>query len=210
MKRVVILFTIFYIFFFVTNVNAAECSYAELKELKQFAQKVEIAYVPQVSDNDENASFTLKAYNMNSRMYLKINNIMVINYKDKVTDMGVFGQGETVKIAVYASSNTNCIDDRLYSFDIQLPVFNKYYNTDECKKNRDKDICKKWYDSTSISEKKFKELIKTTTEKEESLFSRVLTILLASPVAIAAVLLYLFIVIAVIIIFQKRKVKIDI
>ena len=214
MKRVIILFTIFYIFLSVTNVNAAECTYSELKELKQLAQKVEIGYVPQVSEDGKNASFSLFVYNLDSRMKMSDPRGNYIIGDDSLKSKGKFvvltSAGIAHKFIVYASSKTNCNGERLTSFSIDLPVYNDYYAREECKNNRDKNICKKWYDSSSISEEKFKELLKTKEEKKESLFSKIVAILIGAPLAIVLIVVYIGAVVAAIVIYNKRRVKIDI
>ena len=214
MKKIIILFTIFYIFLFVTNVNAATCSYSELKELKKLAQKVEIGYEPSIPEKGENARFTLKVYNLDSRF--KITNPMgdYIDGNDSFKSEGIFVSnseaGSTIKFVVYASSKSACSDERLTSFSVELPVYNKYFNREECKENETNKVCRKWYDASNLSEKKFKELTTVKKEKTESLFSKIVKILISSPVAIIAIVAYILIVILAVVIVNKRKVKMNI
>ena len=82
MKKIFFVFTIFYILLSFTNVNAAECSYKELKELKELAKKVEIGYAPKTSE-DNTGYVSVNVYNMKDKFYFVRQDSIIYNYSKR-------------------------------------------------------------------------------------------------------------------------------
>lgn len=158
-----LIFIIFIFFLCITVVSAKECTTEELRELKQLAKKVDFSYeLSELTDGYDNLFFTMTGYNLNNKMYLYIpisgNEVYYTKPSEKI---GVFSLDSELKIVIYASSKTNCEDEKLNSISIELPVYNKYFNRKECDKNKSVNVCKKWYDTTDITEEGFLQIIKS-------------------------------------------------
>ena len=214
MKRslFIVNFLVLFVFLTITNVNAAECTTAELRELKNLAKKIEISYEP-MENVDGNYYFAVNVYNMDKNFNLIVNDSLYVIYSSNNMLLGGFDQNTNLKISVYASNLTNCSSELLDKTTYKLPAYNKYYTRDECASNYEKDICKKWYNTANISEEKFKELIsekKTSTNEKNTFIDNVLSILKQYGLsALAVVIVVGLTVFIVIFIKNKKRTKID-
>ena len=214
MKRLLFVtsFLVLFVFLTITNVQAKECTTTELRTLKELAKKVTISYEPK-QDIENNYYFAVNAYNMDKKFYLIINDATYVMYSSNNMLIGGYAMGTSVKVSVYASDATNCKDELVTYSTYKMPTYNKYYESDDCKGKEDKDVCKKWYDTSKITQEKFKELVNKndTTKKEKQTFlDNALSIIkqygLIALGGVAGVGLVVF---AVIYIKNKKRTKID-
>lgn len=195
MKKVlkVIVFIVLYAFFCITN-TFAYCSDEDYKELKQLAKKIEIVYEPNEYVEGDVKQFLIYLYNNNLKFDLELSNGQYFfGTSSKMIELGYFDSGSNLTVYVYASSKSKCDGDLLNKIKIKLPYYNKYSERKECSNREDLDICKKWYDSSKISEKKFIELTTVEVPEEESSLRKIISILykywyfILIPVVIVAV-----------------------
>ena len=203
MKKLVTVVILLFTLLFITNVNAAECTYNEVKNLKALAKKIEIVAIPKIEEGD--AFVDVSLYNLNKYFYVLVQDMNYIPFSKTSTYVGSYTPGSSIKIIVYASSKTNCIDEKLYSTKVKLPSFNKYSLYDECKQNEKKNICRKWYDSSNVSEEQFKAFFKTTNKKEESFFEKILDFIKNNVYWGVAFIVFIIIVIIVLVVTKKKK-----
>lgn len=213
MKRLlfVVNFLVLFVFLTITNVNAEECTTAELRELKNLAKKIQIVYSQQESDLGE-YSFLVEAYNLNKNYYLNVDDYKYIFYISENVEVGAYAPGTTVNVSIYTSNLSNCKGELLETRKIILPVYNKYFESNECVGKENLDICKKWYDTSKMSEEKFKELVnkKTTEVKEKTFFDSLLSMLKQyGLIGLGAIVGIGLIVFVIIFIKNKKRTKID-
>lgn len=208
MKKLLFIFTTLLIFLSVTGVNAAECTYEELKELKALASKVEVGYYSDSLPTDENQYFSVYAYNLDSKFVIDgfyKREIFNKNNLKKVS-IGRIYNGSTYKATIYASSKTNCEGEKVGKINITLPTFNEYSTYKECE-NLSIDICKKWYDTSKLSEKEFKAII--NNNKTPSIIENIISFILSNIITIIFLIFAILLAIAMYIYLRKKKKKID-
>ena len=76
---------------------------------------------------------------------------------------------ETYKIQVYGNKNSACPNELLRTVEVTVPRYNEMSKAEECKNNKDYELCKTFSDSTlNMTETEFKEKVKEYTRKEAS------------------------------------------
>ena len=214
MKRLFLMysFLVLFVFLTITSVSAKECTTTELKELKELAHKVTVSYEPQAVSN-EGYYFYTKAYNLDNKFYLRINDFEYVFYMSPEKELGSYKAGSNLKVEVYASNSTSCQGELLAQSTIKLPYYNKYSDRSECTGNGGKNICKKWYNTSNIDEAKFKELINQKENKNDGdngiLSSIVSLIKQYGLIALGVIVGVGLVVFTVIFIRNKRRTKID-
>ena len=171
-----VFFLIFCFFLCITSINAKECTTEEYRELKEIAKRIELNY-QFINENNryEDASFLINAYNLDSKLYLYIPySDSYIYYTKRNETIFAISPGMEFKISVYASSKTNCEDEFLTNIRVEIPDYNKYFNRNECKQRPNVNICKKWYDSSQISEEEFLKIVNSYYKKEKNNFFEIL------------------------------------
>lgn len=129
-----ILLFVFITLIFVQNVYA-ECDYNNEVELTKLASKINYDY----EYDKEHNTFTYHIYNVNDRLYLMNNSMMIKPEDNKVTIYNV-KEGEYLNLPV--KSLESCYES-LMTLYIIVPYFNEFYNSAECKGYEDKlKICK--------------------------------------------------------------------
>lgn len=205
-------FLVFSFFLCITCANAKECTTKELKELKQLAKNVDFGY----TFNQENGTFEIFAYNFLNKFYIDSSITGFTNYENPVQSLGKFTGGFSADVVVYASSKTNCYESKLAKFIIEIPYYNHYSTNDECSIYKEFNLCKKWFDTSNITEEDFeKELEKyklnlLKQDNDKNFFDVILSFILKNY------LLFLggFIIITLIVLFnlylkKKKTNKID-
>jgi len=164
MKKIINVCFLVLIFLFITPVYAKECTDEDIEYLTALAEKIEISY-ELIDSDDGTRDFLLKAYNLDNKFYFKMPNGMHLSIDKKELELGSFIEFNNIKIGVYGSEKSNCLDEEIRFITVNLPRFNDYSKTEECSKNKDLDVCKEFYDTSNISEEEFKEIIKKHNEK---------------------------------------------
>lgn len=177
-----------------TSVDAASlCSYEKQSDITKQATNVKITYeeargeldpstylTPEGEDPDTYVAyydyFKIKILNITEDIYVKLENssndeVKYIEYKD--TDEGTFtidwkdlSQTTTFNYTVYSSSNTDCPNENYRTGVMTTRMLNDNYNNILCTDYPEFYLCQK-YISTSVSEEKFNELIKSYIEKNK-------------------------------------------
>lgn len=150
MKRVflVLSFLVLFTFLCVTNVSASECSLKELRELKTLAKKVQVTY----EFDEKNRVFNLNVYNVNSRVNL-VGSFFEYSTNGAGLPYGI--PGLNYSYSIVATNKTNCSGEELYVLKLKLPFYNEFSSYKQCMDYPEFDLCKKWYNSSEISEKDF-------------------------------------------------------
>ena len=151
---------IFSIFFYNCDVYAYVCDTADIQRLKEMAKNVYVDYEyielgqSEISDVNEDTeegtilgvidTYYVYISNLSNELYISVDGTNY--YYDSVQDgiLTIVHNSGLVEISVYS---VNCFGEKLYSFTLNLPKFNKYSLTVECDQLKDLnlDICDKWY-----------------------------------------------------------------
>ena len=199
-----VFFLIFCFFLCITSINAKECTTEEVRELKQLAKKIEINYeFQEKTENLNNRYFLLTGYNLNKKIYFEIEENSIFFNKSKEV-IGLYDEGKKINIKMYASDKTNCVDEYLNKIEIELPYYNRYSENEKCLIYKNLDVCKKWYDTSEMTEKQFLDVIEEASKKEtkSSLFDTVVSIMKQYGIFILGAILLI-----ILFIFIYKKVK---
>lgn len=203
-------FLILCFFLCITSVKAKECTTEEIRELKQLAKKIEFSYVL----DEKTTFFELFGYNLSDKFYLESSEIGYIKFEKKIQSLGRYTNGFSDTVYVYASQKTNCFESQLYQIKISIPFYNKYSANKECSDYREFDLCKKWFDSSDISEpefkKEFQQYKESLIQEKNVFFANLLNFVKTNYVYIIAICFSVFvIVLAYIGIKRRNKTKIN-
>lgn len=203
------IFLMLSIFFVITDVYADECSTQEYRELKQLANEINFSY-----EFDSNTTvFKVNIYNFDKKFYIISSDLGYIEYKSNKQYIGNYIKGGTYKVNVYASNYSNCGGEKLTTLKFYIPTYNNYYTWEECNNNRELDICKKWYDTSDISEEEFKKEIQKHNENssnKDSFVKLVVSFLKNNYIYVLTFLgLSTLIVVIYIVVKNSRRKKID-
>ena len=151
-----ILFTLLFLSF---NVDAS-CNRDELERLRQLAEKVEFTYQHKIEKVEEfdgvfdEITFDITALNLNSDLkVLIINDYYNDDYLEfKYNSNGYytltgFSNSQKVDVTFKAFVANECSGTTVYTKTINLPFYNTYLNTDECKQYPEFKYCKEYLDS---------------------------------------------------------------
>lgn len=206
------LFIFFCFLFSIINTYAGECTNNEYKELKELARQIQFQY--DTSDLEKTSGvmgFEVYLYNFSNKFYIDAGKWSNINYSGNPQYVGNYGSGNSIKVIVYASSKTNCEDSRLTSITLQLPTYNPYSFRSECINNKNLNVCKKWIDTSDVSEERFLELIRKKIVKEDlSIIQIVLNFIKEYLIFIIIGIVLILTIIIIKIIKDKKKKKIQI
>lgn len=142
-----ILFLLIAFIFAITNVNAEDskkCDYKEIARLKSIVTNVEIYYDYNIVDG--RAHFDVTLVNLTGNLYFVDMN------SGKTYDKSLFKNG-SVEIKDYSVSSVSykfysdfgdCVGTYLGIKFVNFPTYNRHYETELCKENKDLSLCNKW------------------------------------------------------------------
>lgn len=205
------------------------CTTQEQNDLIQLAHNVKFSYelLPDLGSNDRLFAITIS--NLIEGLEIRYG-FSVYKYDKKQDSPGVarmfeaFANGQTHKISIYASDNTNCSGALLTTKLINIPKYNSYSERDECKGIEEFKLCNQWY-AGNIKDTEFKKQVqqykeslknnseeKKQDEEKQTIIEKIVQLYHDNPIAFVAIsLLSLLLVILIIvkIIKRKNRVKID-
>ena len=162
-----VFFLIFCFFLSITSISAKECTTEEVRELKQLAEKIEISYeFQEETENLNNKYFLLTGHNLNKKIYFEIEENSIFFNKSKEV-IGLYDEGKKINIKMYASDKTNCVDEYLNKIEIELPYYNRYSENEKCLIYKNLDVCKKWYDTSKMTEQEFLDVIGEASKSQK-------------------------------------------
>lgn len=190
------------------NVNA-ECAKEELARIKKLAEKVEFSYdykVETIEGGDgifEHVDFSITATNLNQEFKaLIIENYDLDDYlefkynSNHTSSLKGFYGGQRVNVTFKAYVPNECSGETVYTKTIKLPVYNTFYEYDECSQYPDFKYCERLLEE-SISFKTFySELDKYTSvsnddnvdDNNENNGSKINVLYIIIPVMIVGIL----------------------
>lgn len=150
MKKKIILLILLLIIPFKTNALViSSCSTSILSELKTLASNVNLSYDYEIRNNQ--AYFKITINNLNNKFYIVDslgNKYTYSNSNNGEVITKEFAYTKKIKFSIY-SNVTNCMDDLLTTKYVNLPTYNIYYGSEECKGIEEFEMCKKWYNTSS-------------------------------------------------------------
>lgn len=191
-KNLVVLMLV--VLFSWTSVDAASvCSYDKQSAIKKASTNVKLTYeeaqgildpdlyyVPAGEDPETFVVyydyFKIKILNITEDIYIKLENstndeVKYINYED--TDEGTFmiewndlSKVTTFSYTIYSSTKTECPNEEFRKGVMTTPMLNDNYTNVMCQEIPDFNLCQK-YVTSSISEKKFREMASAYLEKQK-------------------------------------------
>lgn len=159
MKIFKFLFMIF-LSFIVINVNALEdCTSSEMKRLTELANNVKIDYSYTIEESDYQdvlLIYDIKIHNLNDdlKIYYQVeNNSDKILIDNNQPTLEGYGEGETLTFSIYAYTTNRCVNKRLRTITVKLPIYNDYYyiNKDKCSEYPDFKYCKEFMDNKELT-----------------------------------------------------------
>lgn len=191
MKKFMAVFLMLVVMLSWTSVNAASlCSYERQVELKKIASAVKLTYEEAQEEADPNSYispesgeqeilyvdyFKLKILNISEEIYVKIENskndeVKYIRYED--TNEGTFtldwkdlSEVVTFTYTIYTSEKTECLNEKLFSGIISIPMKNRFYTKAICSEIPEYDLCHK-YTTINVDYNKFEESVNAYLEKK--------------------------------------------
>ena len=144
-------------------ISKADCSYERQAELSRIAANVQLSYTYEMVNGYP--EFIVNILNLTEDIYIQDN-------QDYQT---IIGPGEknilykdddmSIKFDIY-SADSACYGEKIFTTYIDLPKYNIYASSDECKKYPNFKYCGMW-DKNSINSNQFREeLQKYTTPSE--------------------------------------------
>lgn len=159
MKIFKFLFMIF-LSFIVINVNALEdCTSSEMERLTELANNVKIDYSYTIEESDYQdvlLIYDIKIHNLNDdlKIYYQVeNNSDKILINNNQPTLEGYGEGETLTFSIYAYTTNRCVNKRLRTITVTLPVYNDYYyiNKDKCSEYPDFKYCQEFMDNKELA-----------------------------------------------------------
>ena len=218
-----IIFFIVFIFVFNSKIKSLTyggCEYSEISRLKSFTSNINITYDYYIYNNQ--AYFNVTLNNIVPGMYFIDSTTGIkYNYSDtndgEITINGYSNSGGNYK---FYSSLDKCYGVKLGNKYYSFPTYNRYYENELCKENKNYSLCQKWIKVTySYDEfkKKIEDYNKNNQISDEQkqpivVYNKtVLDILVGFYVKYYYVILISIIVIcAIIMVINRRKNKFDI
>ena len=158
MKKTGLLLILTLLFLLPINIRVLACSSKERSNLKKIISNINISYDYSIIKN--NAIFSIKLNNLNSKLYMKdqfghtyyfnnlSNNELVLpNYSD----------GKSYRFDFFGLDS--CGDENVGSLYVTTPNYNFYYKLDVCDDAKEYELCQKWA-SHSLSRSEFIEKVK--------------------------------------------------
>ena len=138
----------------------AECTYKDLRELNTFAAYVETSY----KYNEETKLMDLTVTNLGNKAYIKDEYGGYFAPEDGTAFIDKLYLGQTYKISVMASQDTNCPNENLRVIYVRIPYKNPYYNNTGCVGHENLSVCNSRFLDYQISWETFLSLLKKDSE----------------------------------------------
>ena len=165
MKRLIFLFM--FLFILPLNANALVCDNKQEVKYQQLAQNISYSY--DYKEENNKVSFSITFTNVNEKLYWKnLNTNQVYKYTGSEIVIGNIVDGKSYKYGAY-TSELGCNGIKLFTYYINIPFYNPYYNDSLCKGVEEFKYCNKWFNKR-ISYEEFSKNVneyKQSLEKEE-------------------------------------------
>lgn len=166
-KRIVLLAALLLVMIPSTVKASIFCSYETKTYLKQLASNINISY-DFVEENDR-AIFKLTLSNVHKNLIIREKNTDRVFYPSSSKELSEivlenYESGKTYQFDVY-STVSDCNDEILMTFYVNLPYYNSYYKEEVCKGLDSYPLCTRW-NRHGLSKDKF---IENVTNYKESL-----------------------------------------
>lgn len=126
-------------------VSSAECSYERQAELSKIAANVKFSYTYVVSNGLP--VFNVIITNLTNDIYVKDDSMNTFSGSGEKT--ATYQNGTSVSYSIYSNDNT-CKGERILTKYINLPTYNNYSSSEECRTNSDFKYCQVW-DATGVN-----------------------------------------------------------
>ena len=154
-------------------VGNAECSYERQAELSRIAANVKFSYVYEANyleDGHIEIPTQIIITNLTNDIYLQetgsLFNQRVSGNGEKILNSTI---GSQTTFNIYSNDN-NCKNELLMTQSINIPSYNYFSTSDECKDNPEFYLCPLWMNTTGITSEKFNaELKKYKAEQEKQM-----------------------------------------
>ena len=147
MKKISIMFILF--FSFITVVNADACDYKEENELSLISSNVSY----KVDYSEANDNFVVTLYNVEDKIFATYNNRSYYQNNKEIVLYGI-EEGANMKVELKANS-LYCLTKTLRAINISVPYVNRFYGRTECKGHEDLNICSSKFLPYKMSESSF-------------------------------------------------------
>lgn len=137
MKKIVVLIAL--LLLPISKINAFYCTNSEMTRYKRLASNINYSY-DYIEQNDD-VTFKITLVNLNSEVYLVDSNGKYY-YQDNEIVIDAL-DGQNISFKVYPRNNY-CDTELLYTINITLPTYNKYYNDEICKDIQNYKLCQRW------------------------------------------------------------------
>ena len=165
MKRLIFLFM--FLFILPLNANALVCDNKQEVKYQQLAQNISYSY--DYKEENNKVSFSITFTNVKEKLYLKnLDTNQVHKYTGSEIVIGNIVDGKSYKYGAY-TSELGCNGIKLFTYYINIPFYNPYYNDSLCKGVEEFKYCNKWFNKR-ISYEEFSKNVneyKQSLEKEE-------------------------------------------
>lgn len=224
-RNILTLILVLIIILFKIDVNAATCTTTEKSNLKKLARMIEINAV---LDSEESPThdhyYFVNLTNFSDNFYIIDSDNTRFEYDSTYNETkryGAYMPGRTITFTVYGALGKNCAFERLATIRVNFPFYNDYYLSPSCEGIEDFYLCQKHYSGAIESELWFEQQVekyKKSLDQQEpieenktGIIEKTTQYIKENPIVIiAAVVVFIFIVMAIITKIKENKKKIKI
>ncbi len=210
MKKYRKLFVILVVFIFCPkNVKALLCENIDKVRYQDLAKNISYSY--DAVEKNGNVKFTVTFSNIPKQFAIKnVNRNEWYSYKGSELKISNLESNKNYRFDIYVESDDGCDNISLYTFNINLPYYNKYYTDSLCKGIEQYKLCQKWVNTQytyeewkkqvnkyrdSLNERNKKEDEKNTKswiEKIIELYGQTYYIILPLVIIIGGIIIYVY------------------
>lgn len=146
-------------------ITHAECSYQRVAELSKIASNVQFSYSYDIGENGT-PTFTMNITNITDDIYVEDHSTGTI-LKTGEHNLVYNQYGTTLKYDIF-SNDPDCENEPLLTQNINLPNYNLFSSTENCKKYPNFKYCQTWMNTAALSQEKFSSELSKYVEQEEN------------------------------------------
>lgn len=166
------------------NVKALLCENVDKVRYQDLAKNISYSY--DAVEKNGNVKFTVTFSNIPEHFAIKnVNRNEWYSYKNSELKIANLESNKNYRFDIYVESDDGCDNISLYTFNISLPYYNKYYTDSLCKGIEQYKLCQKWinaqytYEEWKIQVNKYRDSLEqsripTEDENQQSWMEKII------------------------------------
>lgn len=149
------------------KIDAAICTKSIYAELKEKAADIKMEWKLKFDEKD-NHYFEVKASNVDKDLMLIFGGNVYEPIDGNITISIPLEGGKNYQFKFYGAYYHPCVEEYVYTKNLDIPKYNIYSKLDECKKYSDWELCDEWYQGEIEDTEDFYEKLEEYKKKIES------------------------------------------